>query len=233
MGVHRVAEGTPRGPLTPEEDKAFGDATVIFVGAVLSVLGDKLVDAYLHIRNGKELWDALDAKFGAADAGGELYAMEQFNDYRMVENRSVVEQAHEIQIMAKELELLKCVLPDKFVAGCIVAKLPPSWRNFATSLKHQRHEFSVENIMGSLDVEEKARAKDKHTGGTEGRSAANMVQKNAHKSKGKNKGVSQTTNFKKKGKTEKKDPCWVCGETGHWANRCPQRKGKKCQAGQN
>ncbi|KAK1612817.1 hypothetical protein QYE76_036490 [Lolium multiflorum] len=55
-----------------------------------------------------------------------------------------------------------------------------------------------------------------------------MVQKNAHKSKGKNKGVSQTTNFKKKGKTEKKDPCWVCGETGHWANRCPQRKGKKC-----
>ncbi|KAK1608899.1 hypothetical protein QYE76_032572 [Lolium multiflorum] len=233
MGVHRVAEGIPRGPLTPEEDKAFGDATVIFVGAVLSVLGDKLVDAYLHIRNGKELWDALDAKFGAADAGGELYAMEQFNDYRMVENRSVVEQAHEIQIMAKELELLKCVLPDKFVAGCIVAKLPPSWRNFATSLKHQRHEFSVENIMGSLDVEEKARAKDKHTGGTEGRSAANMVQKNAHKSKGKNKGVSQTTNFKKKGKTEKKDPCWVCGETGHWANRCPQRKGKKCQAGQN
>ncbi|KAK1627737.1 hypothetical protein QYE76_002052 [Lolium multiflorum] len=105
MGVHRVAEGIPRGPLTPEEDKAFGDATVIFVGAVLSVLGDKLVDAYLHIRNGK-LWDALDAKFGAAD-GGELYAMERFNDYRMVENRSVVEQAHEIQIMAKELELLK------------------------------------------------------------------------------------------------------------------------------
>jgi hypothetical protein len=230
MGVHRVAEGTPRGPLTPEEDKAFGDATVIFVGAVLSVLGDKLVDAYLHIRNGKELWDALDAKFGAADAGGELYAMEQFNDYRMVENRSVVEQAHEIQIMAKELELLKCVLPDKFVAGCIVAKLPPSWRNFATSLKHQRHEFSVENIMGSLDVEEKARAKDKHTGGTEGRSAANMVQKNAHKSKGKNKGVSQTTNFKKKGKTEKKDPCWLCCETVHWAHRCPQCKGKKGQA---
>ncbi|KAK1692360.1 hypothetical protein QYE76_009057, partial [Lolium multiflorum] len=95
------------------------------------------------------------------------------------------------------------------------------------------HEFSVENIMGSLDVDEKARAKDKHTRGTEVRSAANMVQKNAHKSKGKNKGVSQTTNFKKKGKTEKKDPCWVCGETGHWANRCPQRKGKKCQAGQN
>jgi hypothetical protein len=120
--------------------------------------------------------------------------------------------------MAKKLDLLKCVLPDKFVAGCIVAKLPPSWRNFAT---HQRQEFSVENIIGSMDVEEKARAKDKHTGGTEGKSAANMVQKNAHKSKGKNK-VFQTTNFKRKGQnTEKKDPCWVCGEVGHWDHRCP------------
>jgi hypothetical protein len=79
--------------------------------------------------------------------------------------------------MAKELKLLKCVLPDKFVAGCIVAKLPPAWRSSATSLKHQRQEFSVENIIGSLDVEEKAREKDKHIGGTEGKSAANMVQK--------------------------------------------------------
>jgi hypothetical protein len=55
-----------------------------------------------------------------ADAGSELYAMEQFNDYKMVENRSVVQQAHELQIMAKELELLKCVLSDKFVTGCIL-----------------------------------------------------------------------------------------------------------------
>jgi hypothetical protein len=56
------------------------------MGVILIVLGDNLVDPYLHIRDGKELWDALEAKFGAADAGGELYAMEQFNDYKMVEN---------------------------------------------------------------------------------------------------------------------------------------------------
>lgn len=49
----------------------------------------------MHIRDAKELWDALDSKFGAAGARGELYMMEQFNDYKMVENRP----AHEIQIM--------------------------------------------------------------------------------------------------------------------------------------
>jgi hypothetical protein len=42
----------------------------------------------------------------------------------MVANKSVVEQAHEIQRLAKKLELFKCVLPDEFVAGCIIAKLP-------------------------------------------------------------------------------------------------------------
>ena len=66
------------------------------------------------------------------------YVMENFHDKTMEDNRSVVEQAHEIQCIVKELELLKCPLPDKFVAGCIIAKLPSSWRSFATTLKHKR-----------------------------------------------------------------------------------------------
>ena len=86
--------------------------------------------------------------------------MEQLYDYKMVENRSVVEQAHEIQALAKELEHFPYLLPDKFVPGGIIAKLPPSWRDFATFLKHKRQEFSVAKLIGSLDVEERARAKD-------------------------------------------------------------------------
>jgi hypothetical protein len=56
--------------------------------------------------------------------------MEQLFNYKMVENRSVVEQAHEIQARAKKLECFTCPLPDKFVAGGIIAKLPPSWKDF-------------------------------------------------------------------------------------------------------
>ena len=115
----------------------------------------------------KELWDALEAKFGVSDAGSELYLMEQLYDYKMVETRSVVEQAHEKQALAKELEYFLCLLPDKFVAGGIIAKLPPSWRDFATSLKHKRQEFSVIKLIGSFDVEERARAKDNREKGVE------------------------------------------------------------------
>jgi hypothetical protein len=106
------------------------------------------------------LWDALNEKFGVSDAGSELFLMEQLYEYKMVENRSVVEQAHEIQALAKKLEHFPCVLPDKFVAGGIIAKLPPSWKDFATSLKHKRQEFNVADLIGTLDVEERARGKD-------------------------------------------------------------------------
>jgi hypothetical protein len=46
------------------------------------------------------------------------------------------------------------------VAGSIISKLPPSSRDFANSLEHKRQLFSVTDLIGSLDVEETARAKD-------------------------------------------------------------------------
>jgi len=48
------------------------------------------------------MWDALKAKYGVSDASSELYVMEQFHNYRMVDDHSVVEQAHKIQTLAKE-----------------------------------------------------------------------------------------------------------------------------------
>jgi hypothetical protein len=50
--------------------------------------------------------------------------MEQFYDYKMTDDRPIVDQAHEIQSLAKELEQFKCTLPNKFVASGIIAKLP-------------------------------------------------------------------------------------------------------------
>jgi hypothetical protein len=40
------------------------------------------------------------------------------------------------------------VLSNKFVVGNIIAKLPPYWKDFATSLKHRRQEFSVAECRG-------------------------------------------------------------------------------------
>jgi hypothetical protein len=102
-----------------------------------------------------------------------------------VEDLSVVEQANEVQALAKELENYSkeapYVLPNKFVAGAIITKLPHSWRDFATSLKHKRKEFTFDDLIATLDVEEKARAKDTRGKTTAGPSSANFVQRGNNK----------------------------------------------------
>jgi hypothetical protein len=113
----------PEGNISDKDMIKFQEASDIFMGVVRNVLSDHLFDSMMHIRDAKAMWDHLNATYGASDAGKELYTMERFNDYKMVANKSVVEQAYEIQRLAKELELLKCVLPDAFVVGCIIAKL--------------------------------------------------------------------------------------------------------------
>jgi hypothetical protein len=47
--------------------------------------------------------------------------------------------------MVKKLELLKIIVPDEFVVGGIIAILPPSWRDFTTTLKHKRTHMSISN----------------------------------------------------------------------------------------
>ena len=67
------------------------------------------------------------------------------------------------------------MLPYKFGAGGIIANLPSSWMGFVTSLKHKRQEFSVTDLIGSLDVEETMRAKYTYGKGVES-SSTNLVQ---------------------------------------------------------
>jgi hypothetical protein len=138
MRCFDASKGKPHRELTPIEEKAFEEADNLMRGAIISVLGENIVDSYLSITTGRDMWDALEAKFGVSDADSELYVMEQFFEYKMTDEHDIIEQAHEIQSIAKELEQFTCVLPDKFIVGGIIAKLPPSWRNFATSLKHKR-----------------------------------------------------------------------------------------------
>lgn len=90
--------------------------------------------------------------------------------------------------------------------------------------------MTVESLIASFDVEEKARAKDVEKNPPQATPNANVVHNGAggsgtknFKNKGK---AKQTTSFKKN--KEKGDfNCFVCGEPGHIARKCRMRKGRK------
>jgi hypothetical protein len=56
------------------------------------------------------------------------------------------------------LQVLGCPLPDGVLIADIITKLPASWKDFATSLKHKREYISSDNLI--INAEENARAKD-------------------------------------------------------------------------
>jgi hypothetical protein len=49
---------------------------MLFKATILSMLGDTIVNAYVSLQTGKEMWDALKAKYGVSDVGSELYVTE-------------------------------------------------------------------------------------------------------------------------------------------------------------
>jgi hypothetical protein len=103
MYCYHAAQGKHE-QFTPKEERMFNIADNLLRGAVIGALANKYVDSYLTCTSAKEIWDALDEKFGVSDASSELYIMERLFDYKMVENRPVAKQVHEIQALAKELE---------------------------------------------------------------------------------------------------------------------------------
>jgi hypothetical protein len=96
MRCFDATKGKPEGELTPLEEKAFEEADTLLSGVIIGVLGENIVDSYLSITTSKDMWDAVEVKFGVSDAGSELYVMEQYYDYKMTDERSIVEQAHDI-----------------------------------------------------------------------------------------------------------------------------------------
>jgi hypothetical protein len=54
----------------------FNVANNLFRGTMIGALANKYVDSYQACTSAKELWDALDEKFGVSDTGSKLYIME-------------------------------------------------------------------------------------------------------------------------------------------------------------
>jgi hypothetical protein len=44
----------------------------------------------------RDLWEILDQMYTELDAGRELYVNKQYHEYKMFDDRSLMEQAHEI-----------------------------------------------------------------------------------------------------------------------------------------
>jgi hypothetical protein len=114
------------------------------------------------------------------------------------------------------------------VARCIIAKLPPSWRGFTTSLKHKRQKIYVKNLIASLDIEDKAWAKDNIGKGNKGHPSTNFVKRNSNgKNKGKNKPFNANQQLPSRRRKIKQSCLASLVESLVTFPKCPERADRK------
>ncbi|KAK9667654.1 hypothetical protein RND81_13G002700, partial [Saponaria officinalis] len=173
---------------------------------LLNHMTNTLFDLFMIHKSAKTIWELLDKKYGADDAGKKKYVVSQWLGFQMVDERLIMEQSdyrNHLKHKKKNLSLQELI-------GHMRTKE-------ANRLKDKSVQLSLTSTKANL-VE---------TGGSS--------RGDKFKDKGKTK-VGKGPNAKKpsQGKFTKPNPtiqkpnqnlvCYVCGKPGHKAYKCPQNK---------
>ncbi|GJZ46881.1 hypothetical protein Tco_0600713 [Tanacetum coccineum] len=141
------------------------------------------------LKSAKELWDQLEAKYMAEDTSSKKFLVSNFNNYRMVDSRSVMEQYHELLRILGQYTQHGLFMDEAISVSSIIDKLPPSWKDFKHMLKHNKDELSLVQLGShfrkeeTLRMEENGKGKGKDIAGS---SSVNMVEDDKNKKNNKN-----------------------------------------------
>ncbi|XP_021750419.1 uncharacterized protein LOC110716093 [Chenopodium quinoa] len=176
-------------------------------GHILNGMEDDLYDVYQNVESVKELWESLESKYMMEDASSKKFLVRNFNNYKFVDGRSIMDQFHELQRIYGSLEQHGIALNELFVVFSIIDKLPPSWKNVKHDLKHKKEDMTLSGLATHLQIEEGIRAMEGAKDGNPSTSTVNMVdegrasastsgkRKNKNSSKGKSKRQANNNKF--------------------------------------
>ncbi|GJV73657.1 zinc finger, CCHC-type containing protein [Tanacetum coccineum] len=157
-------------------------------------MSDALFDVHQNVGSTKELWDQLEPKYMAEDASSKKFLVSNFNNYKTVDSRSVMEQYH---------ELLR-----------IIGQFTQHGLNMDESISVSKK---------TLRAEESGKGKGKEIvcSSSVNMIEDGKNKKNNKNTKGKkrnNDGNNDGSNRKSK------LTCWKCGKTGHFKRDCRVKK---------
>ncbi|KAJ1268195.1 hypothetical protein BS78_07G118700 [Paspalum vaginatum] len=209
------------------EKAKWDEANQACLSRLENVSSHRLFDVYFGFTSAKGLWAELENEFSEVDNGNESFTTENYLNYKMVEGRSIMEQLQEIQLLVRDLVQYGCNVLESFQVNAILAKLPPSWRDFVTARRHMKNPMTPSELSAAINVEEHARASNKPSQQVQ----AHLVEKGEgrkNQKKKKNPPQQNQNQLKPKNIKKKKEDfiCYVCGDSGHIARKCSKRKGK-------
>nr|GEV61498.1 zinc finger, CCHC-type [Tanacetum cinerariifolium] len=158
-------------------------------GHILNCMSDALFDLHQNVGSAKKLWDQLESKYMIEDASSKKFLVSNFNNYKMFDSKSVMEQYHELFRILRQFTQHCLNMGESISVSSIIDKLPPSWKDFKHSLKHNKDELSLVQLGSHFRIEETLMAKESNKGkGKEidGSSSVNMIEDDKNKNDNKN-----------------------------------------------
>ena len=94
----------------------------------------------------------------------------------MIGNKDIKLQINEYHKLLEELRVEKIELPEQFVLGLLIEKLPDSWNDYKQQLKHKHKQLSMVNLITHIIIEYTNRKEKKATKAKQMTTKANLVQ---------------------------------------------------------
>ena len=94
------------------------------------------------------------------DAGFKKYVVGRFLDFKMVDEKPIMDKVHEYQHIVLEILAKGMKIDEEFQAAAFIEKLPPSWKDYRNYLKHKRRDLSMEDLIVHIRIEESNRMGD-------------------------------------------------------------------------
>ncbi|XP_075486463.1 uncharacterized protein LOC142526077 [Primulina tabacum] len=194
---------------------------------ILNGLDNALYNVYCQVKTAKELWDMLDKKYRAEDAGLKKFIVGRFLDYKMAGFKISRESSARITTYLARDSCGRNESKRIFPSCCVDRELPPLWKDFKNYLKHKRKEMGLDDLIVRLRIEEDNKS-------TEAKAIKMAARVNIVESsfKGKKRKFEKQPQQGQQPPNKKKfkGTCYNCGKPNHMAKDCRKPKKGNLQA---
>ncbi|XP_019167564.1 PREDICTED: uncharacterized protein LOC109163265 [Ipomoea nil] len=130
---------------------------------------------YAKYKSAKDIWDMLKKKYGADDVGRRKYMVGRLLNFKLADSKPVIEQVHEYENLVSDKEAEGIPVSNMLQTYALLEKLPESWSEFQNKIKHESKDYTWEEMVNHLNIEEAYRLRQRSVSQTENLNA-NIVE---------------------------------------------------------
>ena len=149
--------------------------------------------------------------------GKQKFVVGNYYKWEMIGNKDIKLQINEYHKLLEELRVEKIELPEQFVVGLLIEKLPDSWNDYKQQLKHKHKQLSMVNLITQIIIEYTSRKEQKATKAKQMATKANLVQTDLKRYKHKAQNSDNKPKISNPHTLKNKGTCYVCCKPGHHA----------------